>query len=109
MEYNLQLIFDSRDRKFPAVIDDERVKKLAEKYEKTPGQIMLRYLLQKDIVAIPKSSSAGRLKENISVFDFEINSEDMRSLDDLDRGEEARLNTFGSIPGYIQLIISKLF
>lgn len=60
---------------------------------------MLRYLLQKNIVAVPKSSSPERLKENINVFDFKIDSEDMKTLDDLDGGEVTRLTTFKLVPG----------
>ncbi|XP_018579931.1 aldo-keto reductase family 1 member C13-like [Anoplophora glabripennis] len=88
-----------KDRKVPEAINTDIVKNIAKKYNKSPGQIMLKYLLQKNIVPIPKSSSPERLKENISVFDFEINSEDIRSLDDLDGGETARLFTFNFIPG----------
>ncbi|XP_018562726.1 alcohol dehydrogenase [NADP(+)]-like [Anoplophora glabripennis] len=86
-------------REFPPVINSDIIKNIAKKYNKSAAQIMLRYLLQKNVAAVPKSSNPERLKENISVFDFEINSEDMRSLDDLDRGETARLATFQSVPG----------
>lgn len=60
---------------------------------------MLRYLLQKDIAAVPKSSNPERLKENIDVFDFEINPEDMIYLDGLEAGKEARLASFKFILG----------
>ncbi|XP_018579941.1 aldose reductase-like [Anoplophora glabripennis] len=89
-------------RRLPPVIHTEDIKKIAEKYNKTPGQIMLRYLLQKNIAAVPKSSNIERLEENIDVFDFEISSDDMRSLDDLEAGNEARLANFKFIPGIEQ-------
>ncbi|XP_023310739.1 aldo-keto reductase family 1 member C13-like [Anoplophora glabripennis] len=88
-----------KDRNVPEAINTDVVKNIAKKYNKSPGQIMLKYLLQKNIVPIPKSSSLERLKENISVLDFEINSKDITSLDDLDGGETARLHTFTFIPG----------
>jgi diketogulonate reductase-like aldo/keto reductase len=54
---------------------------IASKYSKTSPQIMLRWALQKGIITIPKSTNRERLKENAEIFDFEISSEDMDSLD----------------------------
>lgn len=55
---------------------------------------MLRYLLQKDIVAIPKSVTPARLKENIDVFDFCLDASDLNTLDGLEVGEDARVYDF---------------
>lgn len=81
------------------MIHSEHIKRIAEKYDKTPGQLMLRYLLQKNIAVVPKSANPKRLEENMDVFDFEINSEDMKILDDLEGGKKARLANFKFIPG----------
>lgn len=54
---------------------------LAEKYDKTPAQIMLHWAVQKGIVPIPKSKSQERIIENLNIFDFEIAQEDMNALD----------------------------
>ena len=67
-----------------------RIITLATKYSKTPAQLMLRWGLQHGLVVIPKSTGEERIRENSQVFDFEISSEDMRSLDSLNEG--LRLN-----------------
>jgi diketogulonate reductase-like aldo/keto reductase len=67
-----------------------RITALATKYSKTPAQLMLRWGLQHGLVVIPKSTGEERIRENSQVFDFEISSEDMKSLDSLN--EDLRLN-----------------
>lgn len=58
-------------------MQDERLQALSKKYDKTPAQIMLRWILQHGVSAIPKSSNQLRLQENFDVFDFEIAAQDM--------------------------------
>ena len=65
------------------VFHDMRIIALAEKYGKNPGQLTLRWLVQKGCAVIPKASEKIRLVENMSIFDFEISGEDMRILDSL--------------------------
>ena len=67
-----------------------RMRSLAEKYSKTPAQLMIRWGLQHGLVVIPKSTRAERIRENSQVFDFEISDEDMKSLDSL--SEDLRTN-----------------
>ncbi len=66
----------TRTQKF----NDPRLVKLAEKYEKTPGQILLRWALQNNVIVIPKSVRKERIAENADVFDFAISEEDMEAL-----------------------------
>lgn len=54
---------------------------LANKYEKTPSQIVLRWHVQSGHVALPKSVTPSRIKENIDIFDFALTAEDMASID----------------------------
>lgn len=54
---------------------------LAEKYGKTPAQVILRWHYQHGIHAIPKSVTPSRIKENFSIFDFELSQEDMNAID----------------------------
>lgn len=54
--------------------------KLSEKYKKNPGQILLRFDIQRGLIPIPKSSNAKRIQDNINVFDFTIEYNDMQSL-----------------------------
>lgn len=58
------------------MFEEEAVKTLAEKYNKTPAQILLRYNIQNDVVVIPKSVHEDRIKENISVFDFSLTEDE---------------------------------
>jgi diketogulonate reductase-like aldo/keto reductase len=62
-------------------LKDQRILALAEKYGKTPAQIVLRWNIQHSVSTIPKSSNAARLKENFDIFDFEISSDDMKHMD----------------------------
>lgn len=62
---------------------------LGKKYEKTAAQIALRFLLQSDVVIIPKSTHKERMAENIAVFDFALDATDMETLSNLDEGESA--------------------
>jgi diketogulonate reductase-like aldo/keto reductase len=67
-----------------------RIALLAEKYSKTPAQLMIRWGIQHGLVVIPKSTREERIRENSQVFDFDISDDDMGSLDSLD--EDLRLN-----------------
>ncbi|RYX84433.1 aldo/keto reductase [bacterium] len=60
---------------------------LAEKYSKSVAQIIVRWLTQRGVVAIPKSVRKERISENFNIFDFEISPEDMASIATLDTRE----------------------
>ena len=62
------------------VLGNEAVIKMADKYEKTPAQILLRYLIQRGIPVIPKASGAERMKENMDVFGFTLSQDDISYL-----------------------------
>ena len=62
-------------------------KELANKYDKTIAQIVLRWDLQKGVITIPKSSKRDRILANADIFDFELTSEDMANLDSLNRDQ----------------------
>ncbi|XP_071137197.1 1,5-anhydro-D-fructose reductase-like [Mytilus edulis] len=69
-------------------LKDEVVLDLVRKYERTPAQILLRYLIQhvqRSIGVIPKSSNAVRLTENINIFDFSLTDDDMEMMTKLDK------------------------
>lgn len=63
------------------------MKEIGEKYGKTVAQVALRFLLQSDVVLIPKSTHKERMEENFNVFDFTLSEEDMKKLEALDGGE----------------------
>lgn len=65
------------------IFECEEMKTFATKYNKTIAQIALRYILQKEILPLPKSVTPSRIKENLELFDFTISDEDMNVLDQL--------------------------
>lgn len=67
-----------------SIFKNELLMELGKKYEKSVAQIILRWLFQRKIVSISKSSNPNRMKENINIFDFEISSEDMQLISKLD-------------------------
>lgn len=60
---------------------------LAEKYGKTPAQILLRFLTQKGIAVIPKSAKPEHIRENFALFDFTLTADELAQLTALDRNE----------------------
>ena len=56
---------------------------LSKKYQKSVSQVCLRWIIQHDVIAIPKSSSPERIKENIDLFDFELSEVDMKKINEL--------------------------
>lgn len=64
---------------------------IGEKHGKKPGQVILRALLQKDVIVIPKSVRRTRMEENFAVFDFELDEEDMAAFAALDDGSFPRI------------------
>ena len=69
------------------LFDDETVVSIAEAYDKTSAQIILRWHLQAGNIAIPGSSNPDHILENLSIFDFELSQEEMEQLTALDRNE----------------------
>lgn len=62
------------------ILEDGLILELAGKYQVSPAQLCLRFLLQNDIIPLPKSSSMERMKQNMDLFHFEISEEDVSRL-----------------------------
>ncbi|MBC8501155.1 MAG: aldo/keto reductase [Nanoarchaeota archaeon] len=62
-------------------LNDPKLAAIAKKYSKTPAQILIRWVLQHNMIVIPKSINKERIKENANVFDFNIEEYDMKKLD----------------------------
>jgi diketogulonate reductase-like aldo/keto reductase len=69
------------------VLDDPAIRGLADKHGKSAAQVVIRWHMQSGLIAIPKSVHQERIRENIDVFDFELDADDMAVLADLDRGQ----------------------
>ena len=67
------------------ILHDEAINLLAQKYNKSAAQIVLRWDLQKGVVTIPKSVKKERIISNADIFNFEISAEDMSLIDSLDK------------------------
>jgi 2,5-diketo-D-gluconate reductase A len=70
----------------PGLLADETVTALAAKYGKTPAQIVLRWHLQNETVAVAASATTTRTRENFGVFDFELADDDVAVVAELDNG-----------------------
>lgn len=66
------------------LFQNELLLSIANKYKKSIAQVVLRWLMQRGVVAIPKSVKKERIKENFNIFDFELNPEDLASIATLD-------------------------
>lgn len=69
------------------IFNNQLLKDIGEKYGKTPAQVILRWLIQREIVVIPKSVHSDRQKENMDIFDFELTKDEMENIRSLDKGE----------------------
>lgn len=77
-------------------LDVPLLRELAEKYGKTPAQIVLRWHLQLGIVTIPKSVRPERIRENAGLYDFELEPEDVVRIDALNENHR-----FGADPDHV--------
>jgi D-xylose reductase len=90
----LKGIFSNRAKGADLLFDNEVIKNLADKYGKTPAQVLLRWATQRGVAVIPKSNNPGRLAQNLDVLGFDMTKEELESISGLDRG--LRFND----PGY---------
>ncbi len=69
------------------LVDDPTLLSIAEKYEKTSTQVILRWHLQNNVIVIPKSVTPSRIKENADIFHFELTDEDMEKINGLNENK----------------------
>jgi 2,5-diketo-D-gluconate reductase B len=77
--------------------NDRALARIGDRYRKTAAQICLRWLVQQNVSAIPRTSKLERLQENINIFDFELSDEDMREISAMGSAS-GRLTDFGFAP-----------
>ncbi|XP_059488021.1 aldo-keto reductase family 1 member B1-like [Neocloeon triangulifer] len=68
----------------PQLLDDKKLKEIAERLKRSPAQILIRYQIERGNIVIPKSVTKSRIAENFDVFDFELSKEDVEHLDTFD-------------------------
>lgn len=83
------------------VLDDPAVTAIAGQLGRTPAQVVLRWHIQRGDVVFPKSVTRERIEQNLALFDFELDTDQMATLTGLDRGERTGPDpdTFNYIPG----------
>lgn len=69
------------------VLGDPTIQDIAETYDKSPAQVVLRWAVEKDVVVLPKSRSAKHISENNALFDWRLSKEDHDRIDDLDQNQ----------------------
>lgn len=69
------------------LFDNEQLQAIAADHQKSVAQVVLRWLLQRDIIVIPKSVNEDRLQQNIDVFDFTLNDQEVEIIQSLNRNE----------------------
>jgi diketogulonate reductase-like aldo/keto reductase len=84
---------------------NETLAAIAEAHGKTVGQVVLRWHIQQEIVAIPKSIRKERIIENFNVFDFELTSEDMAVIGSLDESKGLFVNH--EDPAFVKYLYSR--
>ena len=67
-------------------VDRSVIERIGEAHGKTVAQVVLRWLLQRGVVCIPKSTHRDRMEQNFDVFDFELSAGDLAAIDALDTG-----------------------
>jgi 2,5-diketo-D-gluconate reductase A len=72
-------------------LDDPTILQIAAAHERSVAQVILRWHMQHGYIAIPKSSRAERMAENINAFGFDLSTERMSTIDALDKGEAGRV------------------
>merc|ERR1711973_670598 len=81
----------------PAVLENQTVADIAKALRRSESKRISRFMIQQNVVVVPKSSSEIRIKENIKVYDFVLSTQEMESLNSLD--QNLRSFTYGFLKG----------
>lgn len=75
-----------RAKDTPLLMDNDTVKKIADKHSKTPAQVLLRWATQRKVAVIPKSNNQGRLAQNLDVTGWDLGDDELKAVSSLDKG-----------------------
>lgn len=82
------------------LLESPVIKAIAEKYGKSPAQVVLKWHVEMGFIVIPGSKNVAHIKDNIDIFDFTLSKEDMENIAKLDRGERRYIRTEESLKGF---------
>lgn len=68
-----------------ALLDERTLREIAQRHDRTPAQVVLRWHLQHGLIVFPKSATPARIRENIDIACFELSPDDMATIDALGR------------------------
>ena len=85
------------------IVQSELLAAIGQKYNKSAAQVALRWLIQRGIVAIPKSSHIERMQQNFDIFDFELTRDDMLQIATLNQSDAGFINF--SDPSFIKYLL----
>ena len=77
------------------LFQNELLSGIGAKYGKTVSQVVLRWLLQRNVVAIPRTVHKERMEENLNIFDFQLSDADMEKIASLDQGKDELAESYG--------------
>ncbi|XP_045036435.1 aldo-keto reductase family 1 member B1 [Daphnia magna] len=85
----------------PNLLEEPRIKSVAQLYRKTSAQILIRYQIDRGVAVIPKSVNKSRIEENFTIFDFSLQAKEMEVIDSLDRnGRLCHVDWMSDSPDY---------
>uniref|UniRef100_F7EH85 Rho crystallin n=1 Tax=Xenopus tropicalis TaxID=8364 RepID=F7EH85_XENTR len=73
------------DPNLPVLLEDPVLNAIAKKHNCTPAQVAMRYLLQRGVIVLVKSFTPARIQQNFQIFDFQLNAEEMKTLDGVNK------------------------
>ncbi len=89
--------------KIQDVLENETLISIGDAHGKSPTQVSLRWMVQRGIIALPKSVTPARITENLQVFDFELTDEEMHAIRKLNRAERTFPEPDNFDPGFVEL------
>ena len=74
------------------LMNDKDLLEIGKNHNKTVGQVVLRWIVQQNIIVIPRSTNYDRLKQNLDIFDFELTNEEMNIIDNMNQNRVFGVN-----------------
>ncbi|GEL77732.1 aldo/keto reductase [Tenuibacillus multivorans] len=74
------------------IFDDPTITEIADRYGKTPAQVILRWDVQNHVITIPKSVTPERIKQNADIFDFELTQDEMNQINAMNQNDRTGMN-----------------